>query len=177
MLPFVPVCFDLYRPLKPHLRWSLQCLVSFANRSGRCWPSVRRLAAFAGLSKSAVSRHLAELVREHVITRKRRPGSVYEYEINARFLPRAPVSRPQPKAVPPDAGQETEPAKQTREGARARARFADRKVSFGALPDGLDRWAPRVRAWRKSGFWLAEWGARPNEPGCLASPALLQTTL
>src|SRR5215218_4960630 len=121
MLAFVPVAFDIYRPLKPRLRWAMQCLVSFANRSGRCWPSVRKLAAFAGLSKSAVSRHLAELVRERVITRTRRPGSVYEYQVDSRFLPRAPVSRPQPEAVPPAAGQETDPPKQTREGARTRA--------------------------------------------------------
>jgi hypothetical protein len=48
-------------------------------------------------------------------------------------------------------------------------------VSYGALPDPNDRWAPRINAWRKSGFWLAEWGDRPNEPGCMAPQALLQT--
>ena len=62
MLAFVPVAFDVYRPLKPRLRWAMQCLVSFADRAGRCFPSVRKLAAFAGLSKSAVSRHLRDLV-------------------------------------------------------------------------------------------------------------------
>src|SRR3954447_46184 len=82
-----------YQPLKAHLRWTLQNLVSFADRTGRCFPSVRKLAASAGLSKSAASRHLRDLVEAGVITRKRRPGSVYEYEIDPRFLPRAPVSR------------------------------------------------------------------------------------
>src|SRR6185369_7243087 len=81
LLPFVPVAFDVYRPLKPRLRWAMQCLVSFADRTGRCFPSVRKLAAFAGLSKSAVSRHLRDLVECGVVTRKRRPGSVYVYEI------------------------------------------------------------------------------------------------
>ena len=36
--PFVPVAFDLYRPLKPRLRWAMQCLVSFADHAGRCFP-------------------------------------------------------------------------------------------------------------------------------------------
>src|ERR1051325_9924808 len=92
MLAFVPVTFDVYGPVKPHLRWAMQCLVSFADRAGQCFPSVRKLAAFAGLSKSAVSRHLRDLVEAGVITRQRRPGSVYVYEIDARFLPRAPLS-------------------------------------------------------------------------------------
>src|SRR4051794_35869488 len=92
MLAFVPVAFEVYRPLKPRLRWAMQCLVSFADRAGRCFPSVRKLAAFAGLSKSAVSRHLRDLVECGAITRQRRPGGVYDYEIEPRFLPRAPVS-------------------------------------------------------------------------------------
>ena len=82
MLPFVPVAFDVYRPLKPRLRWAMQCLVSFADRAGRCFPSVRKLAAFAGLSKSAVSRHLRDLVECGAITRQRRPGGVYDYQID-----------------------------------------------------------------------------------------------
>jgi DNA-binding transcriptional ArsR family regulator len=176
MLAFVPAVISLYRPLKPHLRWTMQCLVSFADRGGRCFPSVRKVAEHAGISKSAAARHLSELSRIGVISRERRPGRGYQYRIHARFLPRAPVSHPQLEAVPPDAGQETELAKQTREGARTRARFAHRKVSFGAPPDSFDKWTPRVRAWRKSGFWLAEWGARPNEAGCFAPAALLTSS-
>ena len=67
MLAFVPVAFDVYSPLKPRLRWAMQCLVSFADRAGQCFPSVRKLAAFVGLSKSAVSRHLRDLVEAGVI--------------------------------------------------------------------------------------------------------------
>ena len=36
LLLFVPVTFTVYRPLKPRLRWAMQCLVSFADRAGRC---------------------------------------------------------------------------------------------------------------------------------------------
>src|SRR3954464_9075164 len=125
MLAFVPVAFDVYRPLKPCLRWAMQCLVSFADRAGRCFPSVRKLAAFAGLSKSAVFRHLRDLVGCGAITRQRRPGGVYDYQIDPRFLPRAPVSHLRVEGVPQQAGQETDLPKQTRE-ARGRARFANR---------------------------------------------------
>src|ERR1044072_1102781 len=134
MLAFVPVTFDVYRPLKPRLRWAMACLVSFAGHDGRCWPSVRKLAAFAGLSKSAVSRHLRDLVECGAITRKRRPGGVYDYEIDSRFLPRAPVSHSWAESVPQQEGQKTDPPKQTRT-ARKRARFAKPELSFGEIPD------------------------------------------
>src|SRR4051794_36015103 len=173
LLAFVPVAFDLYRPLKPRLRWAMQCLVSFADRAGKCWPSCRKFAGFAGISKSAAQRQLADLVDAGVITRKRRPGRGYEYEIARQFLPRAPLSHPRNQAVPLQAGQETEPVKQTRD-AHPRARFADRKVSFSAMPDEHAKWQARLRSWRKSGFWLPLWGARPTEPGCMVPSALLQ---
>jgi DNA-binding transcriptional ArsR family regulator len=172
LLSFVPVTFTVYRPLKPRLRWAMQCLVSFADRAGRCWPSIRKLAEFAGLSKSAMSRHLAALVEAGVVTRKRRPGRGYEYEIDRRFLPRAPVSHPRAKAVPQQAGQETDPPKQT-ERTRKRARFANREVSFGEIPDDRAKWQARLRSWHQSGFWLPLWGPRPNQPGCFAPLEML----
>ena len=174
MLAFVPAVFELYRPLRPHLRWTLQSLVAFADRTGRCFPSVRKLAAVAGLSKSAVSRHLRDLAECGVIIRKRRPGSVYEYEIDLRFLPRAPVSHPQEEGVPQQARQETDVPKQTRE-ARKRARFANRGMSFGEIPDDRAKWEVRLRSWRKSGFWLPLWGPKPGDADCLAPAALLTT--
>src|ERR1041384_8098630 len=87
MLAFVPVRFDLYRTVRPALRWTLQNLVAFADRGGRCFPSVRKLAAVAGISKSTASRHLAELARDGLLTRQRRPGGCYAYRIDSRFLP------------------------------------------------------------------------------------------
>ena len=59
MLAFVPVAFDVYRPLKPRLRWAMACLVSFADHAGRCFPSV----AHVGRAR----RHLEEC-------RRARPG-------------------------------------------------------------------------------------------------------
>jgi DNA-binding transcriptional regulator YhcF (GntR family) len=87
LLSFVPVTFDLYRPLKPRLRWAMQCLVSYADHAGRCFPSLRTFAVQAGISKSAAGRDLAELTEAGLITRTRRPGGVYVYQIARRFLP------------------------------------------------------------------------------------------
>jgi DNA-binding transcriptional regulator YhcF (GntR family) len=170
MLAFVPTVFDLYRPLKPHLRWTMQCLVSFADRAGRCFPSIRKLAEQAGISKSAAARHLAALASYGVITRKRRPGSVYVYEIDARFLPGAPVSHPCGTTVPRLAGQETELLKQE----RALARFAKQGVSYSEILDDAAKWEARLRSWQRSRFWLPFWGPKPSEPGCWAPPVLAQ---
>src|SRR3954452_13461923 len=87
MLAFVSVAFDVYRPLKPRLRWAMQCLVSFADHTGRCFPSIRTFAVHAGISKSAAGRDLAELKAEGHLTRTRRPGAIYVYQIARRFLP------------------------------------------------------------------------------------------
>jgi len=100
VLTYVPVVFDIYRPLKAHLRWTLQCLVGFADTAGRCFPSVRKLAEVTGLAKSTVSRHLIELAKISAISRKRRPGGVYRYRIDARFLPATRVSHARATAVP-----------------------------------------------------------------------------
>src|SRR3954468_16041596 len=87
MLAYVPVIFDVYRPLKPRLRWAMQCLVSFADHAGRCFPSIRTFAQHANISKSAAGRDLAALTEVGCIARKRRPGGVYVYRIARRFLP------------------------------------------------------------------------------------------
>jgi hypothetical protein len=143
----------------------MQCLVSFADRSGRCWPSCRTFATFAA------ARHLAGLVEAGVATRKRRPGRGYEYEIDPRFLPRASVSHQQDQGVPSQTRQETDTEKQTKE--RARPRFTNRGVSFGELPNDRAKWEARLRSWRKSRFWLPLWGAKPGEAGCMVPAALM----
>src|SRR3954451_8370067 len=60
LLSFIPVTFDLYRTVRLHLHWTLQNLVAFADRTGRCFPSVRTLAAATGQPRSTVSRHLSQ---------------------------------------------------------------------------------------------------------------------
>jgi DNA-binding transcriptional MocR family regulator len=172
LLSFIPVTLDLYRTVRRHLHWTLQNLVAFADRTGRCFPSVRTLAAATGQPRSTVSRHLAQLAQEGVIARQRRPGGVYAYVIETRFLPaQRGVSHQRKKGVPPSRTEE-QTGKKT---GYARARFADRKVSFGELPDDRVKWDARLRSWRKSGFWLPLWGSKPGEAGCFVPVALLGT--
>src|SRR5215212_5182574 len=160
MLAYVPVKFDVYRPLKPHLRWTLQCLVGFADKTGRCYPSVRKLAEVTGISKSSVSRHLAELEKAHAITRRRRPGGVYTYQIDARFLPAArmasKLSHRRERAVP-RAPTEEKPflIKKTSHALR------DSQVRGvgSAFPDDLlsvSPWQQRLQSWERSRFWLPQ---------------------
>src|SRR6476659_4453920 len=119
LLSFIPVTLELYRSVRRHLHWTLQNLVAFADRGGRCFPSVRTLAAATGTPRSTIARHLAQLAEEGVIARQRRPGGVYRYVIAARFLPtRRGVSHSQDRGVPP-VRREEQVGKKT-EGARAR---------------------------------------------------------
>ena len=188
LLPFVPVTFDLYRPLKPRLRWAMQCLVSFADHTGRCFPSVRTFATHAGISKSAAGRDLAALTEAGLVTRKRRPGGVYMYQIARHFPPRwakeqvsqawarqrevrrARRAERVARGVP-EPGTEEKPDKQNH--GDARARFARKEISFGELPDERAKWQARLRSWRQSRFWLPLWGPKPSEPGCFATPSLM----
>jgi DNA-binding transcriptional MocR family regulator len=186
LLSFVPVHFAVYRPLKPRLRWAMQCLVGFADHAGRCFLSIRTFAIQAGISKSAAGRDLAELEAEGHLTRTRRPGGVYVYRIARRFLPqwareqvsqhrdrqrearRARHAEPASRGVP-ERGIEEKPEKNNqRKGARARQRFAEHKISFGELPNERAKWDARLRSWRQSRFWLPLWGPKPTEPGCFA---------
>jgi len=170
LLSFVPVAFSAYSAVRRHLHWTLQNLVSFADRSGKCFPSVRTLAAATGTPRSTVSRHLAQLAAEGVIARQRRPGGVYAYVIEARFLPAARgVSHSREKGVPP-ARREEQESKKT---GGAPARFAKSGVSFGEMPDERAKWEARLRSWRQSRFWLPLWGPKPTEPGCFAPVEVL----
>jgi DNA-binding transcriptional regulator YhcF (GntR family) len=193
LLSFVPVTFDLYRPLKPRLRWAMACLVSYADHAGRCWPSVRRFAVHAGISKSAAQRDLAELEAEGHLSRKRRPGGVYVYRIARRFLPqwaKEQVSQARDRKNEalqarcaeraergvPERGTEEKPLKKN-QGEDARARFSNSGTREGSrLPDMADQWRARIGGWVRSGgkFWLPQWGPKPSEPGCFAPAAVLQ---
>jgi DNA-binding transcriptional MocR family regulator len=187
LLPFVPVTFAVYRPLKPRLRWAMQCLVGFADHAGRCFPSLRTFARQAGISKSAAGRDLAELQAEGHLTRTHRPGGVYVYRIARRFLPRwareqvsqardrqrearrARCAEASSRGVP-EPGTKEKPWKKNHGNAK---RFAKSGSSFGGLPDERSKWEARLRSWRQSRFWLPLWGPKPDEAGCFAPPSLM----
>lgn len=152
MLTYVPVVFDIYRPLKSHLRWTLQCLVGFADTQGRCFPSVRKLAEVTGHSKSTVARHLRDLEKLSAISRARRPGGVYSYRIDARFLPATRVSHAQRTAVP---------------GTRREEQSTKNKSASVDFVSEVP-WKKRMRGWQERRFWLPQWGPKPEEAGCFA---------
>jgi DNA-binding transcriptional ArsR family regulator len=159
VLVYIPVRFDLYRTVRPALRWTLQNLVGFADRAGKCWPSVRKLADVVGISKSSVSRHLAALERAGILTRQRKPGGCYSYRIDSRFLPaQREVSHKRDRAVPP---------------ARTEEKSLKKTSDFH---DDSAQWRARLGAWQSSGgrFWNPFWGPKPSEPDCWAPKALLQ---
>ncbi len=171
MLAYIPVRFDLFCTVRRHLHWTLQNLIAFADKAGRCFPSVRKLSAVTGTPRSTVSRHLAQLAQEGVITRQRRPGGVYAYTIAGRFLPAARgVSHSREKGVLL-ARREEQESKKT---GGAPARFAKSGVSFGEMPDERAKWEARLRSWRQSRFWLPLWGPKPTELGCFAPAEVLR---
>lgn len=153
MLAYVPVIFDAYRLLRPRLWPVMQTLVAHADRAGRCWPSVRRIADLTGVPRSTVSRYLAALEREGHLSRTRRPGGVYVYQIATRWLPAA-VSHRNRDTVP-----------------------ADRSKNYPGkkIPAGQDdlRWEARLRGWQKRRMWMPFWGPKPSEAACWAPAALI----
>jgi DNA-binding transcriptional ArsR family regulator len=181
MLTYVPVVFQVYRPLKAHLRWTLQCLVGFADHSGKCWPSVRTLAEVAGIGKSTVSRHLAELTRTGILSRSRKPGGVYVYRIDSRFLPAgAKLSQAESKvsqtraekpdlAVPPATPEE----KTSLEENARRPHSHVGTTAAAPLDSETFRWRARLRQWHDQQLWVTSYGPQPNEPGCRAPRDLL----
>ena len=156
MLSYVPYTFDLYAPLPRYVRDSAARMVSFADRGGVCWFSVRTFARVAGLSKSTASRHLALLTLPAIgfATRRWVASTGYEYRINDRFLARAAVSHGRAPGVPR---------------ARTKEKVVKNKRDFriryeGELPDEREQWPVRVRGLP---FWLPDWwGPKPGEPGC-----------
>ncbi len=159
-MPFqtVAVPFDAYAalPSSQH-RWLLTCLARYADRNGKCWPSMRQLAADARVSLASVCRYLRSMAELGVFHRVRRGVGRYLYTLAGTYRPRWPgqadrrVSAPQ-RGVSEAGTEEAKPAKQNR--------FAE------ILPE--EPWQQRIDSWRNSRFWLPQWGPRPGDPGCWA---------
>jgi hypothetical protein len=163
LFAIVAVPFDAYQqlPSSQH-RWLLTCLARYADREGKCWPSMRQLAADAKLSLASVCRYLAVMAALGVFQRERKPGGRYCYRLAAAYVPHWPgrVSAAK-RGVSGAETQKAKPAKQIR--------FAE---NFPEAP-----WVQRLNSWRSSQFWLPQWGARPDEAGCLAPAAVLGATI
>ncbi len=175
MFQIAAVPFDDYDALDvaEGPRWLLVRLARYADRDGRCFPSMRTLAAGTKKSLATVCRWLKQLFDQGCFTRTRKAGGRYHYKLAEpyRLRWREPPNPAVGQRV--SAAQEgvSQPARQEADSPKqSEKRFADRRVRYGELPDPADRWQARIRSWVRSGgkFWLADWGPRPNEPGCWA---------
>jgi Helix-turn-helix domain len=66
-------------------RWLLVRLARYADREGRCFPSMRTLAAAAKKSLATVCRWLKQLYELGCFTRSRDAGRVYHYMLAAPY--------------------------------------------------------------------------------------------
>ncbi len=167
MFQIIAIPFDAYAALpSPQHRWLLTCLARYADRDGKCWPSMRQLAQDAGMSLASVCRYLQSMADLSVFQRVRRGVGRYVYTLAETYRPRWPgradrrVSALQ-RGVSGAGTQEARPAKQNR--------FAE------VLSE--EPWQQRIDSWRKSRFWLPMWGPKPTEPGCWAPSPLLTSAL
>lgn len=154
-MPFaiVSLPFDVYAALpSSNHRWVLMALARYADRDGRCWPSMRQLARDARISKSSVQRLLADLSQLDVFERSRRPGGRYDYILSVAYRPRLPI------VARPEAGHPVPP--------RGTKEVITHKHQD--LPDDLGKWEARLRGWERRRMWLPFWGPKPSEPGCWA---------
>jgi DNA-binding transcriptional MocR family regulator len=68
----IAVPFDAFQALPgPQHRWLLTCLARYTDRTGKCWPTMRQLAADARMSLSTVCRRLQEMADLAVIFQSR----------------------------------------------------------------------------------------------------------
>jgi hypothetical protein len=178
LFAIIAVPFDAYAALpRSEHRWLATCLARYTDRDGKCWPTMRQLAADARMSLSTVSRRLKEMADLAVFQRTRKGVGRYVYQLAEAYRPRwlGRVSAEKCSVSQGETPEQAKPEKQ-REGARARDRFARSGVSFGEMTDERSKWEARLRSWRQSRFWLPLWGPKPTEPGCFAPPDLLPQT-
>jgi len=66
------------------------CLARYADRDGRCWPSMRQLAADSRMSLATVCRYLKSMAELGVFQRARRGVGRYSYRLAEAYVPRLP---------------------------------------------------------------------------------------
>src|SRR3954452_12689860 len=109
----IAVPFDAYAALpRSEHRWLLTCLALYVDRTGKCFPSLRQLAADARTSLASVSRYMAAMERLGVFQRQRKPGGRYSYILAEAYRPRWPGRVPAPQGgVSQAARQQAKPGK------------------------------------------------------------------
>jgi hypothetical protein len=145
-------------------RWLLVRLARYADREGRCFPSMRTLAAGARKSLATVCRWLRQLCEAGCFTRTRKAGRVYHYTLAEPYRLRW---REQPK---PAAGQGVSPP-QGGVSQRAKQEAASSKHEESAREEM--KWRAALRRFFEHGQWVTRHGPPPGQPGCLAPSHLL----
>ena len=181
--------FDLLLP-DMGAKGVLNGLANHADESGRCWPSVARLARVAGCDDKTARRALARLVDLGLVTRESRPGKSDIFVLNMDVDPSQ--NRPLPNSTPPTVTTPNEahtPPTVTGHPShcdpdpshRGSRTFMNRQGTFrtGArepaqnhpqpikLPDTA-KWTERLdgyRPWEGKGFWPGRWGPPPDSAG------------
>jgi hypothetical protein len=191
-VPFAIIAlpYDALKDLPPLEFKTLTALLRYVDKLGRCWPTLKQLAADVGRSEATMSRVMARLDHAYGVfdERVRRDGGRYRYTVNARFLPRWPgkqrdaasgtastCSVPSPLAQRAN-GDQANPSKYVERGRERPIRSAYQKAEGqDGLLDMSDQWKARIGGWQRSGgrFWLPQWGPRPNEPGHFIPPSVL----
>ena len=170
-MPFstLAVPFDQYAalPTAQH-RWVLMALARYADRDGRCWPSMRQIARDARMSVASVCRYLRSLADLGVFQRSRSPGMRYRYRLAEAYVPRWPgrVS----SAHTTVSTHEIHKAGENKQRSRYAA-YPDQELTISH--DDSSRWEARLRAWQRNGFWPVFAGPKPGERGCFVPAEIL----
>ena len=173
MLAFVPVAFDVYRPLKPRLRWAMQCLVASPiapdDASRPCGSSPRspgcpraRCPVICGISSSAVSSPASAALVASTTTRLTRASC------RARRCPtrRSRVSHGRRDRKQIHLNRQT--------GAQARP-ICKAKSELRRDARRRAKWEARLRSLASSRAFGCRCGAPSRaRPGCMVPAALLQ---
>lgn len=96
------ISWALHLPLKrPTLKLVLLALADHADNDGVCWPSIKRLELFTGLSSRAIQRAIRELQKLSILTLTERPGSTTLYMIAmSGGVPMSPPAASHPPQAP-----------------------------------------------------------------------------
>ena len=71
MFQITAVPFDAFNDLPDDCRWIAVALARYADKAGRCWPTMRQIAALIRVSPATVCRRLKKLADLGVFHRKR----------------------------------------------------------------------------------------------------------
>ena len=105
-------------------------LKSFADRTGKCWPTLRTLAEAIGMTLSRVQRAVGEMVEAKDLKRRKRPGRSCVYQLAARFMGLSQKQDSKTKALPPcstDSPAKPSPAGRTEGESRKRKQLESKK--------------------------------------------------